>query len=566
MSVSKNILTEKKDLYIKKYKYKKPLIKFIFRSLLDLIGIKQPVEYYNNFKRMEFEYKVLSLWQKYNLNVPTVLKKENNTLYLSKIEGYTVEELLKKSFNLELIEKIFIDLESRHTLAKKEKQVLFCHIDSNLRNIIYSNNNVFHLDFEMGREYEKLEIWMEREISKLLYSLLHKENRENRDLILTKFIEIYSHKEIITNLIDKKLKNRIINNRKYTLANLLYELNDILNIDKKIELKSNINNILVIYSARFGDILLSTPLIRLLKEKWPNSEITYLTHPKRFEILLNNDFIDNVGTITSNKMSIKNITYDLSIILNNNAESFVNQALNISTNVIAFRTGNYDLDSKLLYTRRYPRQHSLHSVDMRLSLFNTLSNNLSSKKLLYTITDDENNFAIKYLQKVGIENKFLIGIQSSSFHTKAYRNWSIDNFIELCKKIDKKYKNVYFLLLGSKDDLPNIEEINNKINNSIIIAGEVSLRESAALMNKLNLYIGVDTGPTHIIGTMHIPMIVIYHSFASSKLLMPLENNNFIAVDHPIKEHGNEKTSINDISVCEVFEKVEKIMDKGGLK
>jgi heptosyltransferase III len=562
MSISTNSLEEKENFYIKNYGYKKPLIKFIFRNLLDLLGCRQPVEYYNNLKRMEFEYRVLTLWKKYNLNVPIVLKKESSSLYLSKLKGLTVNEILKDSFDFDLIEKIFIDLEYRHSLAKKEKEPLFCHVDSNLRNIIYSDNKIFHIDFEMGREYESLESWMEREISKLLYSLLSKEKRENRDLILNKFIHIYSHKEVVNNLIKKNLRNKRINDKKYSLSNLLYELNDLLNMNNEIKIDYEINKILIIYSARFGDILLSTPIISLLKEKWPNSQITYLTHPKRFEILLNNDYLYKVGEITTNKMSINGEYYDLAIVINNNAENFVKQALKVSKNVISFRTGNYNLDSKLLYSRRYPLQHSLHSVDMRLSLLNTLSNNHISKRLLYKVSETENEFAVNFLQKLDLNNKILIGIQSSSFHTKSFRNWPIDNFINLCKKIENKYKNAYFLLLGSTDDLESIKEINNNIKNSTILAGKVSLRESSAIMNRLNLYIGVDTGPTHIIGTMNIPMIVLYHSFASSKLLMPLENSNFTAIDHPALEHGNENVSMKDISVDDVFEKVNNVMEK----
>lgn len=563
-SVSMNNLEEKNDVFIKTYGYKKPLFKFVLRSTIDFFGVNQPVEYYNNLKRMNFEYKVLTLWEKYNLNVPKVLEKGKDFLKLSKIDGKTLFDIFNNSFNLNIIEKVFYDLDFRHTLAKKENQPLFCHIDSNLKNIIYSNDEIFHIDFEMGREYENLEYWMRREISKLLYSLMLNQTEENRNLILIKFIEIYSHKDILITLIEGSLKNKKINNKEFRLTNILYDLNNILNMNKNIEIDVNVNKILVIYSGRFGDILLSTPVIRLLKEKWPNSIITYLTHPKRTEILLNNEpLINNIGFITSNKISIQeNEQYDLAIILNKDSESYIKQAFNFSKNVISFRVGNYNLEKKLLYTKKYPLQHSMHSVDMRLSLLDNLNIVISSKKLIYNISQFENDFAIDFLKKFKLENKVLIGIQANSFHTKSFRNWPIDNFIDLCLQINLSYKNIHFLLLGSSDDVDSILNINNKIENSTIIAGRVSLRESAAIMNKLSLYIGVDTGPTHIIGTMNIPMIVLYHSFASSKLLKPLENDKFIAIDNPIDQHGNEDVSMNEISVNEVFRNVQKIFLK----
>jgi heptosyltransferase-3 len=61
----------------------------------------------------------------------------------------------------------------------------------------------------------------------------------------------------------------------------------------------------------------------------------------------------------------------------------------------------------------------------------------------------------------------------------------------------------------------------------------VSLRQSAALMNELDLYVGVDTGPTHIMGALGAPMIALYHCYSPSRLLKPLERPDCYVVDHP---------------------------------
>ena len=39
------------------------------------------------------------------------------------------------------------------------------------------------------------------------------------------------------------------------------------------------------------------------------------------------------------------------------------------------------------------------------------------------------------------------------------------------------------------------------------------MRENAAIMAHLSLYIGVDTGPTHLAGALDIPMVAMYHSY-----------------------------------------------------
>jgi heptosyltransferase-3 len=52
-------------------------------------------------------------------------------------------------------------------------------------------------------------------------------------------------------------------------------------------------------------------------------------------------------------------------------------------------------------------------------------------------------------------------------------------------------------------------------------------------MNQLDLYIGVDTGPTHIMGALHRPMVALYHGYSPSTLLAPLEHPCLYVVDHP---------------------------------
>jgi heptosyltransferase-3 len=322
-------------------------------------------------------------------------------------------------------------------------------------------------------------------------------------------------------------------------------------------------NILFIYSARFGDILMSTPTLRTIKEYWKNSNITFLTHPSRKEILEHSPLINKIGAITNRKAYFSKLTakkiYDIAFVINKDNEEFVKYAQNYSKYTIAFSTNNKKIDDKLFIHEAYPKQHSKHSVDMRLTLLQNLNIFPSTKQLEYIVTDNEKTWAKDYLKE--INQKFLIGIQANSFHTKSYRNWPIQNFIDLCNKIKKEKTNTHFLLFGSKDDIKNLLPLKNELKRTCsMLAGSLTLRQTAAIMDNINLYIGVDTGPTHIMGTLNKPMIVLYHSFNSSTLLKPLENPQFIAIDHPLAELGAKEPPMSDISVQSVFDQVKKFL------
>ena len=77
MSLSLNSVNQTDSVFIKTYGPKTPLWKYYSRSALDLIGFRQPVEYYNKRIRLEFEYQTLKLWISYDLNVPEIIRKNS---------------------------------------------------------------------------------------------------------------------------------------------------------------------------------------------------------------------------------------------------------------------------------------------------------------------------------------------------------------------------------------------------------------------------------------------------------------------------------------------------------
>ena len=78
-------------------------------------------------------------------------------------------------------------------------------------------------------------------------------------------------------------------------------------------------------------------------------------------------------------------------------------------------------------------------------------------------------------------------------------------------------------------------------------------------MNEVDLYIGVDTGPTHLMGALHRPMVALYHSHTPSRRLRPLDHPCAYIIDHPTPEgEATPETKMADISVECVWRVVEQ--------
>ncbi len=128
--------------------------------------------------------------EKNDLNVPSILKREQERLYLEAIQGKTLDRIFEGDFDFKIFNKIFEDLNKRHQLAFDLKESRFCHVDANLKNIIYNNNEIYHLDFEMGREYESIDLWARREISKLLISICNKLPKHKNQVLDSFFLNL----------------------------------------------------------------------------------------------------------------------------------------------------------------------------------------------------------------------------------------------------------------------------------------------------------------------------------------------------------------------------------------
>lgn len=319
--------------------------------------------------------------------------------------------------------------------------------------------------------------------------------------------------------------------------------------------------ILVINVARIGDTLLVTPAIRALAAKWPQASITFLGHPKRVEVMHHLPFLAASGPISKHRAPwrgwLSSHAWDLALVYGFDA-ALVAYALRAARNVVAFRQGKPALDARLLRCVEPPPFQSDHGVPMRLSLTRALGIPDAGLHLSYAITQEERAAARTLLRERGLDTaKPLVGLQVRAFPTKAWRDWPIAHFAELCRRVVERWPAAHVLLFGASDDRPRTLELVRLLpRHATSLAGELGVRESAAVMNELGLFIGLDSGPTHIMGALQAPMIVLYHCLVPSRLMKPLDRPHCYVVDHPQASGCSAETPMGDIPVEAVWKKV----------
>lgn len=327
--------------------------------------------------------------------------------------------------------------------------------------------------------------------------------------------------------------------------------------------------VLAMVVARIGDTLLVTPALRALKQSF--GRLTVLAHPKRLEVLRNLSFIDDLGGISKNTAWLKALIsprYGLAVCYGREPALF-RYCIQTADRVIAFDYPELrGLSGKTVTRVPVPPESSMHAVDERSLLVEAAGVSVGDKRLAYVVTPDERTFAGQWLARHGrLGNDLLIGLHPFSFPTKSHRNWPLENFLELAVRIVGQYPASHILLMGDAGARWPLAVLKETLRERCTIAaGTLTLRQYAALLERLSLYVGVDTGPTHIAGALRVPMVALYHPAYPGRNLMPIGHPRCIALEH---SHSMATTGTGDlkgnemklITVDEVWNAVRRAMD-----
>jgi ADP-heptose:LPS heptosyltransferase len=248
--------------------------------------------------------------------------------------------------------------------------------------------------------------------------------------------------------------------------------------------------VLIVRFSSIGDIVLTTPVIRILKSR-PETLVHYVVFRKFSQVLKHNPYIDKVITVDRSIREVipelRSYDYDLIIDLHRNIRT-LSLKLRLLKPFVTFRKLN--LRKLLLVVFRLNYMPEVHVVDRYLKTLDKLMLTNDFLGLDYHIADADFH-ALDQLPPWCNEGYYAI-VVGGRYPTKIFPPAKVR---EVVMQLNKPV-----VLVGGQEDFGRGAEICEEIpaEKAFNACGRFSLNESAAIIAKASVVLTNDTGLMHI--------------------------------------------------------------------
>jgi len=277
--------------------------------------------------------------------------------------------------------------------------------------------------------------------------------------------------------------------------------------------------ILVVRTDRLGDVLLSTPVIKALRDNYPHAYIAMMVSPHCKDVVEGNPCLDEViiydkdGKHSSWRRSfkfarnLKKRMFELALILH------PTNRVHLVTFIAAIpRRVGYDHKLGFLLTDKVKHLKQLgqkHELEYNLDLLRYLGIEPQDKNPFMPIRADSERWAGEILEQEGLckNDKLLALHPGASCPSKI---WPYQRFAEAADRLVKNYGFKVVILAGPKD-VALAEGLLREIKSEAInLAGKTSVSQLASVLKRCRLFISNDSGPVHLASAVGTPVISIF--------------------------------------------------------
>ncbi|QKF78381.1 glycosyltransferase family 9 protein [Arcobacter defluvii] len=318
-------------------------------------------------------------------------------------------------------------------------------------------------------------------------------------------------------------------------------------------------NILVIRFSSLGDLVTLEPTFRAIRYFFKDANISFLTTNVGKGLFQDSDYFDE---------------YILHKSIFSSIEKFKKQEFDLIINLQCNKPSHYIslfLKKKVYVNKSHTFFHKLVGIKAKSKTIQEIieaTNYISQEKIeeYFKINDEVIKLPLgkEKFFKEKLDKKY-IAISTGTSERWLSKRWGINKYLDLIKILIKD--NYQIILVGSNLEIEDSEFILRNFNNNEVTSfvNKTNLTELKNLLSEVDLYIGNDSGPSHIAAGVGTHTITIFGSTDIKHCVkfMPYSGKHeFLKPTEDIKCHPCYKTKCPTHMECMESIKVKKVLEK----
>jgi len=276
--------------------------------------------------------------------------------------------------------------------------------------------------------------------------------------------------------------------------------------------------ILIVRTDRLGDVVLSTPVIKAVRDACPGSFIAMMVTPYTREIVDGNPYLDETvifdkeryrgvaGTLACARMLARQ-RFDTAIVLHPV----------IRIHLILFLAGirrriGYDRKWGFLLTQRLPHTKQAgarHEIEYNLDILAGAGIPAAGRKLFIPVRENDRCSVAAVLADNGVKDGERVVVLHPGASCRSKR-WPAQRFAEVADRLAEQGIPKVVIAASAQDKACG-ELIAHEARSGVTdLSGDLSVGELAALLERASLLISNDSGPVHMAAAVGVPVIALF--------------------------------------------------------
>ena len=285
--------------------------------------------------------------------------------------------------------------------------------------------------------------------------------------------------------------------------------------------------IIIIKLEAIGDVLRTTSILHAIKDKYPESHITWLTKSASKDIFKNNPLVDNCLFFEEPDLNSRLSTEVFNLVLHPDASP---SSAAIAAAIKAKEKKGYimnhlgkvvpidDIGIEWLEMGAFDQLKKANKKSYQQIIHEILGLDYKKGEIIINLDDKEKDFSAKFYADNHLNKyDFIIGINTGASLRWRFKQWRHEGYNELISILSKK-SDTCILLYGGNEEKETNQNLKLKFPNVIDTGSDNSLREFFALTDLSDIMITGDTMALHAATALKKKVICFFGPTSSNEI------------------------------------------------